>query len=74
MEKKSTVAKVLKIVAIVVAIAAAIAGVCVLVKKLAAKKQAEISHPEEEELLSCVNEEEFSAVTVDPETTEETAE
>ena len=50
--KKSKLSTVLKIIGICIAVAAAIAGICLLVKKLAAKKQAEISHPEEDELLT----------------------
>ena len=63
--KKSKLSTVLKIIGICIAVAAAIAGICLLVKKLAAKKQAEIAHPEEEELLTQNVEDEFSAVAVE---------
>ena len=66
---KSKLAKILKIIGIIVAVAAAIAGICVLVKKLVAKKQEALAeHPEEEELLSEnveAAEEAFSAEVVD---------
>lgn len=51
--------KIFKIIAIIVAVAAAIAGICLIVKKLAAKKQATTSG--EENYVSCSCEEEFSA-------------
>ena len=56
-------AKVLKIVAICVAVAAAIAGIIVIVKKLADKKKATTS--DEENYVSCSCEEEFSAETTE---------
>ncbi len=54
--------KVVKIIAICVAVAAAIAGICLIVKKIAAKKKATTS--EEENYVSCSCEEEFSAETI----------
>lgn len=56
-------AKVLKIVAICVAVAAAIAGIIVIVKKLADKKKSATS--DEENYVSCSCEEEFSAETTE---------
>ncbi|MBQ6421539.1 MAG: hypothetical protein IJK02_10740 [Clostridia bacterium] len=61
-EKKCTVAKVLKVISIILAVAAAIAGVCVIVKKIAEKKQLETS--DEENYVSCSCEEEFSSETI----------
>ncbi len=52
--------KVFKIIAIVAAIAAAIAGICVVVKKLAAKKE---QTSDEENYVSCSCEEEFKTET-----------
>ena len=63
--KKSKFIVVLKVVGICVAVAAAIAGIVILVKKLAAKKQAEISHPEEEELLTETVEDQLADVTAE---------
>ena len=54
-------AKVIKIVAICVAVAAAIAGIIVIVKKIADKKKATTDG--EENYVSCSCEEEFSAET-----------
>jgi hypothetical protein len=54
-------AKVIKIIAICVAVAAAIAGIIVIVKKIADKKKA--TSCEEENYVSCSCEEEFSAET-----------
>ena len=54
-------AKVIKIIAICVAVAAAIAGIIVIVKKIADKKKA--TSGEEENYVSCSCEEEFSAET-----------
>ena len=51
-------AKVLKIIAIAVAVAAVIAGICVCVKKLIDKKNAT---SDEENYVSCSCEEEFAA-------------
>ena len=54
-------AKVIKIIAICVAVAAAIAGIIVIVKKIADKKKA--TSCDEENYVSCSCEEEFSAET-----------
>ena len=54
--------KVFKIIAICVAIAAAIAGICLIVKKIADKKKATTSD-DEENYVSCSCEEEFAAET-----------
>ncbi|MBQ3537032.1 MAG: hypothetical protein IJA39_00490 [Clostridia bacterium] len=53
--------KALKIIAIVIAVAAAIAGIYVLVTKLINKKQ---NTPDEENYVSCSCEEEFTSETI----------